>query len=182
YHRPFTMKKSVVTLFVSGLFLICHQAMMGQKGLYEKANKKYDQLTYMDASEIYLHVANKGYRSAELLQKLGNTFYFNAKYVEAAQWYSALFDLVGRTGPSGLEPIYYLRYSKSLLASGNEAEARKWYGRYAEMVPQNGQGTRAGDQRPIDRISGRYTIKNLDTNTGYLDFGASFAGDKLVFA
>jgi hypothetical protein len=36
-------------------------------------------------------VAEKGYKSAEIFQKLGNAFYFNDELDKAARWYAELF-------------------------------------------------------------------------------------------
>src|SRR5690606_32576599 len=80
------------------------------------------------------------------------------------------------------EPIYYLRYSQSLYASGNENGAQEWFDRYAKRVPQEKQRTVIEYNKLIEKNSGRYTIQNLEINTSGIDFGASFAGDKLVFA
>ena len=44
-----------------------------------KADKKYDKYSYIDAIEIYEKVAEKGYKSAELFEKLGNAYYFNGE-------------------------------------------------------------------------------------------------------
>src|SRR5690606_40885814 len=48
-----------------------------QDGKLNRADKNYEQLGFIKASEIYEKVADRGYRSAELFQKLGNTYYFN---------------------------------------------------------------------------------------------------------
>ena len=164
------------------LFSICFQTLMAQGDKYDRANKKYDRLAYMDASDVYLYVAKKGYRSPELLQKLGNTFYFNADYTDAAHWYGELFSLLENNDGIQLEPIYYLRFSQSLSASGNENGAQEWFDKYANLVPQEKQRTVAEYNKLIEGNSGRYTIQNLEINTSGIDFGASFDGDRLLFA
>ena len=55
-----------------------------QKGKVRQATKEYDNYAYLRTSEILLDVANNGYRSVDLLQKLGNSFYFNNKMEDAA--------------------------------------------------------------------------------------------------
>ncbi len=176
------MKKSYIAMLGACLLSICFQTLMAQDSKYARANKKYDRLAYVDASDIYLHVAKKGYRSPELLQKLGNTFYFNADYTNAAHWYAELFSLSGSNDGIRPEPIYYLRYSQSLYASGDENGAQEWFDKYAKLVPQKKQMKVAEYNQLIERNSGRYTIQNLEINTSGIDFGASFAGDTLLFA
>ena len=48
------------------------------------ANKKYDNYSYIDAIEIYEKVAKKGHKSADLFNKVGNSYYFNAELVKAS--------------------------------------------------------------------------------------------------
>ena len=43
-----------------------------------RADKKYDKLAYIDAIKTFESVAEKGYKTPEMLQKLGNAYYFNA--------------------------------------------------------------------------------------------------------
>ena len=61
-----------------------------QKRKVRQATKEYDNYAYLRTSEILLDVANNGYRSVDLLQKLGNSFYFNNKMEDAAKWYGEL--------------------------------------------------------------------------------------------
>jgi hypothetical protein len=53
-------------------------------------------------------VADKGYKSVDMFQKLGNAYYFNGSS-KAAQWYGELFAMT-----SEVEPAYYYRYAQSL--------------------------------------------------------------------
>src|SRR5690606_3522906 len=176
------MNKLYIVILGIALFLFNSGILTAQGRKYAKADKEYDDLAYINASDIYLYVADKGYRSLELLQKLGNTFYFNAEYTEAARWYGESFSLVGRTDSVQPEPIYYLRYSQSLHASGNKNEAREWFKKYTDLVLQKEPRTIAQHHELIEKNSGRYIIQNLEVNTGAIDFGASFSGNKLLFA
>jgi len=176
------MKKLYIALVGTCLLLCCFQTVMAQVGKYEKANKAYGQLAYLDASDIYRHVAEKGFRSAELLQKLGNSLYFNADYAQAAVWYGELFSHFGKTEGLEQNPIYCLRYAQSLYASGDEKKAKQWFDRYKGLLPPESQGTVTANGLPVDGNPQRYTVENLEVNTSGLDFGASFMGDRLLFA
>jgi hypothetical protein len=41
------------------------------------AEKKYDNYAFVDAIKTYERVADKGYKSVDMFQKLGNAYYFN---------------------------------------------------------------------------------------------------------
>ena len=86
--------------------------MWAQNAQIAEADKKYNKYSYVDAIEIYEKVAEKGYESPELFQKLGNAYYFNSNLLTAAKWYGKLFEL----NPEQ-EPEYYFRYAQALKAS-----------------------------------------------------------------
>ena len=91
-----------------------------QKAKITSADKKYDSYAYVDAIKTYERVAEKGYKSADMFQKLGNAYYFNSDFEKAAKWYGELYALT-----PDLEPEYYYRYAQSLKAIGKENELFK---------------------------------------------------------
>ncbi|MDD5151768.1 MAG: OmpA family protein [Flavobacterium sp.] len=152
-----------------------------QKSKVAAADKKYDSYAYIDAIKTYERVAEKGYKSVDLFQKLGNSYYFNSELEKAAKWYGELFAM-----NSNLEPEYYYRYSQSLKAVGQNEKANEML----EMFNQKaGNDNRAKlyekSKNYLDIIkanSGRYKIEDAGINSKYSDYGSSFYGNKLVFA
>ncbi|MGO4773485.1 OmpA family protein [Flavobacterium sp. W22_SRS_FK3] len=151
-----------------------------QERKLDKANQKYEQLAYIDATEIYLDVAKSGFKSEELFKKLGNSYYFNANYQEATIWYGQLFSFVGSLS----ESIYYLRYSQSLKAIGRDKESQQWFDKYANKSGLINTRFKSADDylAIIEQNSGRFTIQSLAINTPGIDFGSAFYDDKIVFA
>jgi len=151
----------------------------GQKGSLKKANKQYEQLGFIRASEVYEDVALKGYRSVELLQRLGNTYYFNANYEKAAKWYKELFAL-----DSSISKEYYRRYAQSLKAIGDDAESQRIFDGYLDQSEASSTTSMstADYLNMIEENSGRYTLNNLPFNTPGVDFGGSIHQGKLLFA
>src|SRR5690606_41492381 len=80
------MKKLYIALVGTCLLVCCFQTVMAQVGKYEKANKAYGQWAYLDASEIYRHVAENGVHPAHLLQTLGHALHGEEKYVSCSGW------------------------------------------------------------------------------------------------
>ena len=175
------MKKNTI-IFI----LLVIQIFLGVKISYsqerklKKADEKYDQLSYIDAMEIYLKVAESGYKSEELFKKLGNSCYFNADYECSAKWYRELFGLNGSISDSK----YYLRYSQSLKAIGKDLESEEWFDIYTQNNGLSNDNTKnAKDYLAIiDNNSGRYKLEPLSINTDGVDFGGSILGDNLVYA
>jgi len=56
------------------------------------ANESYDDMAYANAIELYENLAKKGYVNTSILQKLGDSYYFNGKLAQANQWYTTLFE------------------------------------------------------------------------------------------
>ena len=83
--NTFLRKTLLLTLvfFITGV-------TFSQKNQIAKANKEFDRFSYIDAREIYLKVVEDGYKSAEIYEKLGDTYYWNSDYDNAANWYSKL--------------------------------------------------------------------------------------------
>lgn len=75
---------------------------------------------YVEVNVIktYERVAEKGYKSIDMFQKLGNSFYANYELEKAARWYCELFAMT-----TDLEPKYYYQYEQSLRSIGENDEA-----------------------------------------------------------
>jgi outer membrane protein OmpA-like peptidoglycan-associated protein len=147
-----------------------------------KGDKQYDQYAYVDAIKTYERIYSKGYKSPELLQKLGNAYYFKADLEDAAKWYGELFD----QSPSGLEPEYYYRYAQSLKAVKDYTKADKMMEEFRKVNGNDSRAKLASNQKnyleQIKKNYGRFTIDNCaNINTMYSDYGSSFHNEKLVF-
>ena len=152
-----------------------------QKAKVAAADKKYDNYAYIDAIKTYERVADKGYKSVDLFQKLGNSYYFNSELDKAAKWYGELFAMT-----SDLEPEYYYRYAQSLKSIGQNDKANDMLEKFHQKA---GNDNRAklfeSSKNYLDIIkanSGRYKVEDAGVNSKYSDYGSAFYGNKLVFA
>lgn len=166
---------------LSALILIFGWGSYAQNNKIKKAEKQYEQLAYIDAIKIYENVAEKGYKSADLFQKLGNAYYFNAELPQANNWYAELFSL-----NQTVDPEYYYRYSQTLKSVGDYAAANKMLDAFNV---KNGNDSRAKLYESnkdyyavIQENSGRFTIHNLEINSELSDYGTSFFKNQIVFA
>ena len=172
--------KSKLTLFILLLSLTI-SSVYSQKAQIAAADKKYDRYAYVDAIKTYERVADKGYKSAEMFQKLGNAYYFNAELAKAEKWYSELFAM-----SDDQEPEYYYRYAQCLKSIGKYDKADKMM---SEFNKKSGNDARAklfnknkNYLEVIKANSGRYTIEDAGINSEFSDYGSSFSNNKLVFA
>jgi outer membrane protein OmpA-like peptidoglycan-associated protein/tetratricopeptide (TPR) repeat protein len=173
------MKKNIL-LYITIISVFSFN-IYSQKARVTAADKKYDNYAYIDAIKTYERVAEKGYKSEVMFQKLGNAYYFNAQLENAAKWYGELFAMT-----SDVEPAYYYRYSQSLRSIGENEKADKILEKFNEISGNDSRGKLfEKNKNYLDDIkanSGRYKLEDAGINSKYSDYGSSFYLNKIVFA
>jgi len=167
--------KVIILLIVFGL------SGYAQERKIVKADKLYTSYAYIDALEIYERVANKGFISAEILQKLGDSYYFNGRLNDANKWYELLLGLKEK-----VEPEYYFRYSQTLKSLQQYDKANEMMATFANIAKNETRSNlylnEADYLKQIKAHSGRYKIKSVKINSAFSDFAPSFSNDKIVFS
>jgi tetratricopeptide (TPR) repeat protein len=110
------MKKNLL-LYLTMLCLFSFNNY-AQKAKVSNEDKKSDNYAYIDAVKTYERVSDKGYKSPDMLKKIGNAYFFNEEFDKAAKCYGELCDMT-----ADLEPEYYYRYSIALKAIGENEKA-----------------------------------------------------------
>ncbi|MEM1259994.1 MAG: OmpA family protein [Bacteroidota bacterium] len=170
-------------LFLSIIALGVLQLGHGQERRLERANKKYKEYSFSPAIDIYKKVLDKGYESADLLKRLGNAYYFNAKYEDAAPIYKELIEKYGQND-SLITPDFYFRYAQTLKTLGSYEDADKMMVKFTTLA----ENSRINDSfaedylAKIEENSGRFSIENFPYNSKYSDFAPSFYKDGLIFS
>ncbi len=170
------MKK---VIYITLIFIISFSSY-AQKAKETKANKQFDNYAYVDAIKTYERLFEKGYKSVEMLQKLGDSYYFNADLESSAQYYSELFKL-----KQDIEPEYYYRYAQSLKGIKNYKKAETMLLKFNEESGNDRRAKLAVEQKDylaqIKKNSGRYTIKNAGINSAKSDYGSTFYRNDIIF-
>ena len=152
----------------------------GQSTAEARGDKKYERYAYIDAIKTYERIAEKGYKSEDMFKKLGNSYYFNADFPNAAKWYGELFAMT-----QNVEAEYYFRYAQSLKSTGDYAKADQMMVTFNEKSADDLRAKKFADTRNymdiIKANSGRYTIGDAGINSEYSDYGTSFYGERLIF-
>lgn len=169
------MKSKIVSILFFGLFALNVAAQSGMN----KADKNYDRFAYIDAIKTYERIAQKGYKSADLFQKLGNAYYFNSDFENAAKWYGELFAMGGE-----IEPEYYYRYAQSLKSVKQYDKADEMMRTFTSKLAgdQRAQNYKANYMDMIRANSGRYEMTDAGVNSEYSDYGSAMYDGQLVFA
>lgn len=169
--------------FIYLLFILITSGVFSQeRNKVKMAAKEYDQYSFIDARQVYLNVVEAGYTSAQIYENLGDTYYYNSQYQDAAKWYELL---IGEF-PEEVKTEYYFKAAQSFKSLEQYDRANALMQIYAE---------KGGDlvivekfkENPnyLDRIlkeSLDFNIGKTSVNSEGSDFVSSFYGDKLVFA
>lgn len=176
------MNKFFRNILILCLVCLSANASFGQEKEIKQANKDFDKFAYIDARAIYLKVVEDGYESAEIFQRLGDTYYYNSDYENAAKWYTKL---VGQY-PDQTEPEYFYRAAQSLKSLNQYEESDALMKKYIAsggkgMIVQNFEK----DPNYLNSIAfqaKKYTLEKVAINSTGSDFGPAFFGNQLVYA
>lgn len=150
-----------------------------------KADHNFDTYAYIEAIKVYENIAEKGFINTSILSKLGDSYYFNGKFVEAHQWYAKLFeedypdkDLVV------LDKEYYYRYAQTLKAVGEYKKADAILQEFASFETADSRAVLLLTHTELEHqtvSASRFTMANLTINSPYSDYGAALLDDQLIF-
>tara|TARA_R110002049_G_scaffold222841_1_gene394471 strand:- start:2480 stop:4474 length:1995 start_codon:yes stop_codon:yes gene_type:complete len=173
-----TISKYILLAFV----IVISSNAFAQKGKIQSVKNDYRNFAYVKTSEVLLEVANNGYKSSDLFQKLANSFYFQNKMEEASKWYGELMKL-----NEVIDPEYYFRYALALKGIKDYDGSDKWMEKFNTLKPNDLRGkafvSKVDYKSAIDEMS-RDDIElfNLDINTELSDFGTTEYENGIVFA
>ena len=174
--------KNLIKIIVAVCFLNSMMVLaQNPDNKLKKANDYYDNFAYIDAIVAYEEIVKEGNANVEIYQKLGDSYYFNSDLESAAKWYQKMID----TGEE-IDGVYYFRAAQSFKFL-KEYEIANSY--MDELKKKNKEDSRV--QRylanpdyleDIKTQSGRYSIKNMESNSSFTDFAPSFREGQLVFS
>jgi len=145
-----------------------------------KAEKLYKDLAYHEAIPLYESYIKKHGDSATAMAHLGDCYRLTSRYDKAEYWYS-------QAQSKGIsEAKYKLYLAQMQQVNGKYEDAAKSYASYKELVPED---RRSGNELKACADYGqylltrdRYTVKNLDFNTGGYDFSSNLYDGGLLYS
>lgn len=176
------MKKLLLLLIMVSFSIGTSLFAQEDNKLVTKANENYEDYSFSPAIDIYKRILDKGFVSADLLKKLGNSYYFNAKYEEASTMYKRLV----AEYPAEVTPDYYFRYAQTLKSLGDYENSNIAMNSF---IAAKGDDVRAAAftsekdyLEDIKNNSGRYTLTPFDYNSPYSEFAPSFYKEGVIFS
>ena len=175
--KKVNMKRLYILLIV---FTVQFAQAQTQEDL-KRANRLFDKTYYSQAIPLYEKISIKN-QSAEVIQNLGDCYYYTNQYDKAQTQYSLLFNSKNKE----LNEDFYFRYSQTLKAIGKYADAnnvlRNYYQASNNITAVEKLDNDIKNLSNVTAIGERYTIVNLALNTPNSEFGGVVLNDTLVFA
>ncbi|WP_447635484.1 OmpA family protein [Flavobacterium microcysteis] len=165
-------------LYITLSFVIASMTLSAQNKDTEKADKLFNRFEYVDASNEYLKLVDKGKADNYVYKQLADSYYnvFNTK--EAAKWYA-------KATQEKQDAETYYRYAQMLKAEGKYEESNAQMQKFASMAP-NDQRATAFKQDPnyLPKLKSQTKLfdeKSLDINSEQSDFGAVLTNDNTLY-
>lgn len=179
------MKRKYSYTSVLLFFLFSSVIGFGQNRKERKADREYENFAYVDAIKVYENMAKKGFINTSILSKLGDSYYFNGKFVEAYKWYDELFQ--GNYQDKNLANIdteYYYRYAQTLKAMNQVERADIILQEFAALKSSDSRAQLLMTNDELVRktlVASRFSKINLSLNSEYSDYGATLVDNQLIF-
>ncbi|WP_405210909.1 OmpA family protein [Dokdonia sp. Asnod2-E02] len=176
------MKKflRVITLSVC---VLCYVTGAAQDAKLARANKKFNQLAYIDAIEIYKDLVAEGFKSYDVFKKIAEAYYYNGKYSQAQEWYKKITENYA----DSVSAEHYFRYAQTLRATKEYDESDDMMQIFTSLSGNDFRARLFKENPDYVAVEGYkeslYEINMLRTlNSRYSDFGPAYYNGQLVFA
>jgi peptidoglycan-associated lipoprotein len=152
------------------LFICITFSMIAQKSSQKKADKLFDQKSYILAASMY----EKLKENQSLLQNLGDCYYYNAQMKDAVRVYGKLF----LTSKDSVKSETYFKYAQSIMGTGDYTKADQIMSEYLKYSVD----TPSFISNLTSTVPYNYTSQMMTKNTTNGDFGMAVFGDKVAFS
>lgn len=152
----------------------------------KQADESFDRMAYANAIELYENLVSKGYINTTILQKVGDSYYFNGKLPLANQWYTTLFEGDYKDkNIADLPSEYYYRFAQTLRSVEDYKKSQVYMDNFTTLEQSDSRTTLYNKDRDylshIENHPDLYELKPLSFNSEYSDYGGTMLGNDLVF-
>ncbi|WP_298328724.1 OmpA family protein [uncultured Dokdonia sp.] len=164
------------------IFSTIHSAN-AQQGKLARANKKFNQLAYIDAIEIYKDLVAEGFKSYQVFNKIAEAYYYNGKYSQAQEWYGKLTESYA----DSVSDEHYFRYAQTLRAIKEYDKSDEMMQIFADRSGNDFRAKLFKENPDYTKVEGYresyYTVNMIrEMNSRYSDFGPSYYKNQVIFA
>ena len=172
------MKK---TIQITIVLLFSSLTIFGQTKETKKADRFFENLSFVKASEEYKKLAEEN-PTEHVLKRLGDSYYNNVYMQKASEAYKKLFN---KYTPKDAE--YMFKYAQTLRAIGNFNASDEWMKKFHEAAKNDSRGINfTENEAKLDELKNgdpNFSIENLwSINTANSDFGVTEYGNTILFS
>jgi hypothetical protein len=143
-----------------------------------KAHKKYEQLGYTEAIELY----QQGNINLDAMERIAGSYRMKGDSWSAARWYA----LVVRESTN---PLNFLYYAQALQSNGDTEKAKEYYLKYNRSMGYNRMSDKRGQQQAaaiaglnVCQLPSDIEVRNESAiNSDKLDYSPAFFSNGIVF-
>jgi len=169
-HHVFSKNKKMKNIYYFIVVLFFSMTVFGQKATLKKANELFLNRSYFEASKLY----EKLKPSKDILQNLGDCYYYNSQTTEAESRYNELF----KKYKDSLKPDSYFKYAHVLKGMDKYKKADSIMSIFLKYEVN----TKKFIENLDNVVPFNYTVRPMTAISTNGDFGMSFYGNKVVFA
>jgi len=163
------MKKIVLFALLFPIYTLYAQSV--------KEEKSYQSYSYEEYIEKFESLPNKTF---EIKKVLAESYFKTHNYYKAEEYYKEIVSSV----KSISEDVY--NYASVLLINQKYSDTEFWMEKFADMEKCDSRAKRFIENKDyyvkLLNDDKKFKIKNINTNTEFKDFGASFYNKKIVFS
>ncbi|SFS54727.1 OmpA family protein [Lutibacter maritimus] len=172
------MKNSKLILIA--LVLMCASSF-GQTVKQKRAERQFNNFSFVKAIKTYEKLIDTSFNKNYAMRKLGDAYIMLRQPEKALEIYAKVVQ------QKNVPSEYFLFYAQTLRANGKYDESKKWMKKFKEAGNQDDLRVKEFFKNDdlasaIFNVSEKNTIKTLNLNTKYNDFGAVELNDNIVFA
>ena len=155
--------------------------MFGQTQKQKKAERQFDNFSFVQSIDTYERLIEKDFNKDYALRKLGDAYIMLREPEKALPIYKEVVQ------QENVPSEYYLYYAQTLRANGDYSSSKEWMRKYKDAG--NKEDSRVKYFFKNDDLASaifnnyeKNTIKTLNVNSKYNDFGAIEINNQLYFA
>lgn len=158
--------------------------------IIQRADYYFNKMWYAEAADLYEMALKKNEKnySYDVIQKAGDSHYFNTDMEKAYHWYNILYEKYEKE----MSADNIFKYAHSLKGTGKYARSKRLMRLYnrklkkEDPIATNNTEKATPNEIVLDNILGTskdFEVKNLSINSEYSEFSPMFKNDnKLVYA
>lgn len=172
--------KAALTVCLILMTLVTPVITYAQPFLSHRAAKCYENYEYSRAADLYEKLYANDKKNEEYIQKLAYSYNKMLSYKKALHYFELLVH------SSICQPSDLYDYAQLLLNEGNITESKNWMEKYLVKEPGDIKAKNQLDEISTGKhsklVGAEILIKNLESNTRFIDMGVAFFKDQIVYS